>query len=199
MPGPKIFSRCTFTSMFTASHFVPRVIVSKFTCFAIRCTMVAGNVLKGSVLNDSIHRALQLGFFCLGQFVSVFPYSNPLTLVGQWSWKGTYIIIKTVLMYVSIMSFRQVVKCWNWCLVECRNLYLRKVEPIAVELFKWNHETFSNSWKCPKIHFMATFTEHKNENHSIFNTDFDIQWPVQMTWSTVTLVETYCFCIGNVH
>ena len=64
-----------------------------------------------------------------------------------------------------------------FCLIEEKN-------ELICKFFKWNHPTFSISWKGPKIHSTTTLKKHNNENLSIFDTNFNVQCPVQMTWFT---------------
>ena len=58
-----------------------------------------------------------------------------------------------------------------------------KIELIALQVFQWNHPTFSKPWRCPKLLFTATL---KNTTTKMFRYSTPISTfnPVQMTWST---------------
>ena len=59
----------------------------------------------------------------------------------------------------------------------------QKKEQVSVRYFYCNHETFSISWRCPKINFTVTVLKTQQAKYSKFDKDFDIRKPVQMTWS----------------
>ena len=51
------------------------------------------------------------------------------------------------------------------------------------QVFYGNHKTFSIFWRCPKINFTGTVLKTQQPKYSKFDENFDIQRPVQMTWS----------------
>ena len=92
------------------------------------------------------------------------------------------------------MSFWHVVEFWNWRRMSniffCFLLH-RKEGWIAGQVLLWNHPTFPKSWWCPKKHFIASLKRHSIKNNLIFNTNFNIQRPVQ-------LINGKCNKIGTV-
>ena len=111
-------------------------------------------------------------------------------------WREKHNVCEIVVhSFVWIMLFGRIVDYWNWRWILkwlfCFLLDL-KIKWIALQVFWWNHSTFCKPWRCPKkIHFTSTLKKHNNKNLSIFNTNFNIQRPVQITWST-PLSRSFC-------
>ena len=88
--------------------------------------------------------------------------------------------------YMCIMWFQQVVKWWNWhWILNCLFTFLFSAGS------KQSLCKFCNEISQPFLNLDGVLNEfHRNikkqnkKNHSIFNTNFNIQGPVQMTWST---------------
>ena len=76
--------------------------------------------------------------------------------------------------YVSIMPFGQGVKFWNWCpMSKCFFTFLftpwskRKTNCSAIFFIIGNHSTFSKSWRCPIMCFLATLKTQQQKSFNI--------------------------------
>ena len=104
----------------------------------------------------------------------------------------SFVILSTVVLQFFMTIFRLVftalwLPIYYLCvhhaiLAGCFLLHWKK-RWIACQVLLWNHPTFSKSWKCPKCISQHSLKRH-NKNNLIFNTNFNIQRPVQMTGST---------------